>query len=101
MWTIVLEQVSNHKAFAALSGYFVVSKTIWKIKTESPWIFSNLRRIIRLQENKNEKAVFRGGLPMKILRITAQGLPLFKKTWIFAFIRSNVFAKRTKIVFTV
>ena len=38
---------------------------------------------------------------MKILRITAQGLPLFKKTWIFAFIRSNVFAKRTKIVFTV
>ena len=42
-------------------------------------IFSNLRRIIKLQENKNEKTVFRGGLPMKILRITAQGLPLFKK----------------------
>ena len=38
---------------------------------------------------------------MKILRITAQGLQLFKKTWIFAFIRSNVFAKRTKIIFTV
>ena len=50
-----------------------------KIKTENPLIFSDLRRIIRLQENKNEKSVFRGGLPMKILRITAQGLPLFKK----------------------
>ena len=30
-------------------------------------------------ENKNGKTVFIGGLPMKILRITAQGLPLFKK----------------------
>ena len=52
---------------------------IRKIKTENSLIFSDLRRIIRLQENKNEKTVFRGGLPMKILRITAQGLPLFKK----------------------
>ena len=42
-------------------------------------IFSDLRCIIRLQENKNEKTVFRGELPMKILRITAQGLPLYKK----------------------
>ena len=56
-----------------------MSKTIWKIKTKKPLIFSDLRRVIRLQENKNEKTVFRGGLPMKILRITAQGLPLFKK----------------------
>ncbi len=38
---------------------------------------------------------------MKILRITAQGLPLFKKDLDICFIRSNVFAKRTKIVFTV
>ena len=30
-------------------------------------------------ENKNAKSVFRKELHMKILRITAQGLPLFKK----------------------
>ena len=42
-------------------------------------IFYYFRRIIRLQENKRGKTVFRGEPPMKILRITAQGLPLFKE----------------------
>ena len=32
-----MEQAGNHKSFAAWNGYFVVSKTIWKIKTENPF----------------------------------------------------------------
>lgn len=31
----------NHKAFAVLNGYFVVSKTIWKIKTEKLFLDEN------------------------------------------------------------
>ena len=33
-----VERVSNHRAFAALNGYFVASKTIRKIKTENTFL---------------------------------------------------------------
>ena len=52
---------------------------IRKIKTENSPIFSEFWRITRLQENKNGKSVFRGVQPMKILCITAQGLPIIQK----------------------
>lgn len=42
-------------------------------------IISKLGCIIELVEIKNAFFVFRGGKAMKILRITAQGLPLFKQ----------------------
>lgn len=50
-----------------------------KIKTENALIISKLGYIIELVEIKNAFFVFRGGKAMKILRITAQGLPLFKQ----------------------
>ncbi len=41
-------------------------------------IIDKIPAIIILKENKNVKSVFKGHNAMKILRITAQGLPLFK-----------------------
>ena len=50
-----------------------------KIKTKKPLIISKMNCKIRKKENKNGKSVFKRRKQMKILRITAQGLPLFKE----------------------